>query len=455
MPNDIHHGPAVSKSAQRNDWRILILLGFGTIIVRCLMIRAIWPGDILRHGGDGIQYYAYAMDVLHKPDWLTTHLGIVPPLYPLFLAAVYGVCGESTANATYAQTVFAGLTSVLIYLIGRTVFRKRAVGILAACWFAVYPLAAYQNARLMRETLILLLVALVVYLLLSLREKLKMGRVIGMSAAYTALIHVDPRFLFYGPFIILFIVTRYRFRLAGWKNAGICFLTVALLSVPWLVRNYVTYNEIILIDTRVLRSICMQSRAAKFHGGDTPTNKVIADRYRTEEERALGLPVGRTKRQPELTYADYDKHRAEVDEATDTIGKRVRLKWKNAWWVLTEFWRVYRFRDQQRPWPDRRTAHTWSLSHNLASIATFGPLLLLTPLGAYWCFRRHRAAAWILVSPLVLHTLLHLTQGARCRYRLPIAPLLMLLSAFTVVSILEKIRSRSSRTGSIVADSCR
>jgi len=437
MTNEITPGTASKNWRKQGEWRILLLLALGTIAVRWLMVTVLLPGDPLTKLSDGFQYYSYAMYVLHDPGWFTKHIGVVPPGYPLFLAAVYRLFDEAPINGIYAQMVLDGFTSPVIYLIGRNVFNKRMVGILAACWFAVYPFAVYGSSRLFRETLIILLLMLVAHALLGLRERLKMRRVIWMACAYTLLIHTDPRFLFYVPFIALFLLSRCRFGRQGWKAAGAYVLTVVFLSAPWTVRNYLTYEEFVIIDTRSLGYMGFRTRAGQYKAA-TERSEALRKQYDGKRETS-------SDRHPELDGVDWEKHRAETRAATDTIGKKIRLQWENAWWNLTEFWRLYRFEDQKRPWPDLRTAYTWSLSHNLSSIATFGPLLLLAPLGAYWCFRRHRAAAWILVGPLILHTLLHLTQWARCRYRLPMDPLLMLLSAYAVTCIWDGIRSRSNR----------
>ena len=437
MTNEM--GTAAKNWRKQGEWRILLLLALGTMAVRWLMVTVIWPGDPLTRYGDGFQYYSYTMYILHDPDWFTKHIGVVPPGYPFFLAGVFKLCGDKPVNGVYAQMVLAGFTSSVIYLIGRSVFNKRInkriVGILAACWFAIYPQAVYESAVLIRETLIILLVMLVVYALLRLRRCLGIGRVVLMSAVYTLLVHTDPRFLFYVPFIMLFLLSWCRFRRQGWKAAGAYVLTVVLLSVPWSVRNYLTYNEVLLVDTRTLGLANI---------GDPHRYTAHTERYNAIRA-AYKAENHRTERHPELTGIDWEKHRTEIRAAKSTFPKRLQLQLRNARWNLVEFWRLYRFEDQKRPWPDLRIARAWSLSHNLASIAAFGPLLLLMPLGAYWCFRRHRAAAWILVSPLILHTLLHMLQWARCRYRLPIDPLLMLLSAFAITCIWDRIRLRPNR----------
>jgi tetratricopeptide (TPR) repeat protein len=85
--------------------------------------------------------------------------------YAFFLAALYRVFGESFTAVRLVQAVLGGLTSLLVYRIGATLF-NRAAGAVAGVIFSLMSLAIFFTGELNETTLLVFLVVLSSYLLL-------------------------------------------------------------------------------------------------------------------------------------------------------------------------------------------------------------------------------------------------------------------------------------------------
>ena len=412
-----------------SEKRIFLVIFLMVSIFRAFTIATIFNGDPFAHSGDAAQYHYFALSIAQNPGWVGMHLGVVPPLYPFFIAAVYTVAGECPLCALYAQCLLAGLTAGLIFLMGKRLFGT-PVGVLSALFLMVHPSAMTWGGMLIRETLILLTFALTLFATLEIRQGLTNRRVILLGAAYSLLIHTDPRFLFYAPFLALYLFIPRRPGKWGWKPAFLLTFVTILLMVPWTVRNFIAYDEFVLIDTRTLGFIQMKgvedisylkpppeiAEISRLHGAlpavDPPGP--------ASEETTVKTPVTEMDSRPERGHA--------LDKARENF---------------LEFWRVCRFRDGHSP----KFMPKWSRSHNYGSVLYFAPLLLLTAVGGFLSWRLDRTTTVILLFPLLGHTLLHVvTPFANTRYRLPIELPMILISMYALVWILFRIFRKDYRT---------
>lgn len=87
---------------------------------------------------------------------------IRPPVYPLFLAAIYWTFGHDVRPVKLIQIILSALTSVVIFLIGRIALDETTgfwAGILCSVW---PPLIVYSTI-IMSETLYTFLLAVTMY----------------------------------------------------------------------------------------------------------------------------------------------------------------------------------------------------------------------------------------------------------------------------------------------------
>jgi hypothetical protein len=324
---------------------------------------------------------------------------------------------------------------ILIYLFSRKLFNQK-VALFAFFWSGIYVFYLRYVPRLLRETLVFFLVVAFFYgLYIYLVEKPGSARALAAaSLIFVILIHTDPRYLFYLPFLAVFFVVYQPFWPGMRKYILFLILTLALMA-PWTIRNFKAYGGFILINTRTLDLRSADSRNRAEHGNrinlkifrtGKRTSTSNKD-YPTETERQLikqGLnPNGRTSQEIQAIKDD-------VYPTTSFLA--------NKWYQMREFWRPIRLKAEYRPFPDCRFAY-WSLKHNLSSLLCYGLLLPFMFYAMVDLGRRKYRYLLFLLFPLVIQNLLHVLQWALTRYRVPVDAFIIMLAGYGIVRLYEKL----------------
>jgi 4-amino-4-deoxy-L-arabinose transferase-like glycosyltransferase len=179
--------------------------------------------NVLADSGRYLQPFQYAY--LHHAIPTTEK----PPLYPTLLALPSLVGLDSYAAHRVLSCLFGAAAVVLIGMLGRRVGGVR-IGLLAAAIAAVYPALWMLDASLRSESLYLPLIALVLLLAYE-RRFVWLGVALGLAALTRseALLLVP---------LMLLALPRPRLKPAL-VVVGCCFVVIA----PWLVRNWITFDQ--------------------------------------------------------------------------------------------------------------------------------------------------------------------------------------------------------------------
>jgi len=172
-----------------------------------------------------------------------------PPLYPAFLALIYfltGVDPDRFFTARIAQAFLSAVLAPLTYLIARKVFPENERGARIASWVIVfYPLLVIYPLSLATENLFFVLVLLSVLALLkssetrAARHFLLAGILIGLAALTRSV------FLAFGGLAVLWVF----FSLGERQKAALLFLTVTLVTLPWMIRNSIMHRQLTGIES--------------------------------------------------------------------------------------------------------------------------------------------------------------------------------------------------------------
>lgn len=165
------------------------------------------------------------------------------PLYPMFLAALYRFFGHDQQAVRVVQALISSLSVLLIYAIGRAVFHER-VGVIASALAAIYPPFISYSGWLLTETLsVFLLLALVYALIRAIHYSPRAARwmVAGVLGGLLALNREEMLVV-----VGLLALALWRLRIS--RRLLVAFVLAALATMlPWTVRNYVVFHELILV----------------------------------------------------------------------------------------------------------------------------------------------------------------------------------------------------------------
>lgn len=306
------------------------------------------------------------------------------PGYPLLLAIVFLVGNSTIWTAIVLQALLGAVTVLIVYQLGSRLF-DRPVGLLSALWLCIYVHHVHYASVLIRDTTTTLLFVLLCYLLAKRFEQMRTA--IWTGLVFTLLIHVEPLFLIFLPFILLFLVLRATGH--GFLNLQYSFLvaaTVLALSIPWTVRNYMVYHEFVPISLE-------GSRYTR------PVLKIIT------------------------TGSPWDEPAVEAGAARERSGFLANTG---------EFWRVVRLRGDGEP--------AWSLRHNVISIVNYGLMIPFVLAALVFGFRRRRRAVAVLAGSAFLYYLIRAFYGADERSRLIIEPLLIVLAFYGLTEVVRRLR---------------
>jgi len=132
---------------------LLLLLAIGLRVGVALQFEAHHPqanAPVI----DERSYVEWGARIAAEGEWLGDEVFFQEPLYPYFIGAVYSVFGEGLTTLRLLQCVLGGLTTFLLWRLGRRAF-GRLEGWIAAAAFAVYPPALLLPCLLLKPNLFL------------------------------------------------------------------------------------------------------------------------------------------------------------------------------------------------------------------------------------------------------------------------------------------------------------
>jgi 4-amino-4-deoxy-L-arabinose transferase-like glycosyltransferase len=170
------------------------------------------------------------------------------PAYPLFLAAVYALAGDSHLAVVAAHVLLDALTCVVLFVIARSLYETRFAAA-AVLLYIVYPFAAYYTVSLLTEPLFTLLLA--VTLLQAERASRRGGAAAFLlTGGLVGIATLCRTSIMYFPIVI---VVRQLRAARSVRRAATALAAVAagmlVVLLPWAVRNYRATGEIVLVGT--------------------------------------------------------------------------------------------------------------------------------------------------------------------------------------------------------------
>ena len=234
---------------ERHDLRFLVILFVVALALRLIPISLTTDMGIALD--DMVQYDALAESIRLGKGY--TWYGGIPtafraPLYPLFLALIYSAVGHQFLAARIVQAAVGALLPLVVYVLGRRIFDSRVA--VAAAWLMVfYPMFLVYPLALATENLFFLLVPLTLLCLIRAMDTSR-GSYYALAGLLLALC-ILTRSVISG-FVVLLLTWLWYYipkKRDALKNWGLILLPVAMLTVPWSVRNSLLLGQFALVES--------------------------------------------------------------------------------------------------------------------------------------------------------------------------------------------------------------
>jgi 4-amino-4-deoxy-L-arabinose transferase-like glycosyltransferase len=397
---------------------LLILAIFLGLVLRVGAWNQKANTDRLQYSTDSVQYTALAKNLLagngyRGADHMLAKKGeltaFYAPAYPIFIAGLYAVFGQSEKVVLIAHVLLGLLSIYLVYLLGARLYSETA-GVIAALIFGLIPQIVHYEFLLISETLFIFLVLIIAILMVdvlndensSLRQYVLIGLLLGVAYLCRQTVLILP--------LVFSVAVWFKRKDKGvaWvaKRLSIFAVLVLLVIMPWAVRNYVVFGE--------------------FMFGTTTAPATLWWGTYEETGKELGPLIDDYKRKHP------DKGEVEMSHMMSAEAK-TRLSSMNLSQLSTMM--LHRLR-RMFGYPAKHV--------NIRGVQTrtgvFYTFLYLGILGFFASARRHpeRAMfAWF----IVLTFSLHMATLAVFRYSMPMVPFLVIGLSYCLVKLFESMRA--------------
>lgn len=356
---------------------------------------------------DAGTYHALAVHMLAGDGFTMdgeTPSRVRTPGYSVFLALIYVVFGANPTLAVVIQALICSVTIYVVYCLTRHIFDHRTAT-LAALMTATYPALIYYDTRLLREGITTTLLAITVYIALRYQgqAKLKHAGYIGMLLAAVSMIR--PETILVG-IPVIYLMYKPQINIQNlWRPALLVALPIALVWVPWTARNYAHFGSLSPITAGIGSTMWFGNQWSAIGGEDR----------KKEDHSKLQAKTSRI-----LNENITSGNEANVDR---TFTKMVieDLKTRPSWFLSMIGNKAILF------WKDANgVKKTLPNIHPLLALGVniYYYFLLMLALVSLTT-KRGRELALVVFTYMAIYAILHV----RNRYRVPILPLVLILSS--------------------------
>ena len=310
-----------------------------------------------------------------------------PPLYPLFIAWIYGTLGYEPLAVRLLQAVLSAATCLVPFALARSAYGERA-GLYAALLTACHPLFIFFSGVFMAETLLLLCTGLALWCVQRVVDQSNVPNAVGLGIILGLGALCKPVLLVWVP--LLFVVlwrAGAKNRTRGVVRMAVVFFTLVLTIVPWTLRNKQVSGHFVPISTNLGINLLVghEPSATGRYSDD-------ADYWQMVREIAGG------EEDPVLRDALVARHalRGMVAQPLRTV-RLAAIKVVSLWVPFGQDPSIIR----------------------VTALGLMGISVLLLGAIGLW-HMRHSSVCWSALSLLVALTVVHALFFAHIRFRLPI-----------------------------------
>lgn len=351
------------------------------------------------------------------------------PLYNYFLGFIYWLTNDSIALARFIQLVIGTATAPLVYLIAKEVFDRRVALVAAILVLFTGDIVYFEGELVLEATANWLVLATLLCLAIYSRSKSLPGLLCaGLLTGLAIIDRPNTAMLIPAAILILWKLTEKNLRL---KHAA-SFAGVMLIPIMLVLLHNVTRTEpAFTIATQGGINFYIGNNSEADGVSAVMPGKLGSSWQYSDIEYLAEATEGRQLSSSEVSAHYFDK-------GMDFVFSHP-LEWLKL--SIKKLYLLFSGEDIS----NNRNLPAFKEEVFLFQVLPIG-MGILAPLGLIGMFaaRRSKLAAAMMLF-VVLYALSFVAFFVNSRFRLPLLPLLAIFSAFTLVAVFEKFKSRSFR----------
>ncbi len=391
----------MQRSIPLNSPPRLFILLFAALALRVSAAIVFDPPMI----SDDRDYHRIALSIVNGEGFA---IGGIPtayrlPAYPVFLAGVYWVFGESGLAVRFLQALIDALSCLLVYVLGRRLLQERSA--LTAAWiYAVLPITILYTTVRMSETVV---TALVLLFFVTLPDDPKDFRRFVLSGVVAGCAVLSRSTAMLLPLTVLVLPSLSgRLSVERVRPFAITAGVMLLILAPWMIRNEAMFDRFALTSNGGVNfwmgNHSGASGSYSFPPGN-PLDLVTDDFERSDLGYRLGL----------------DFWRDEPVAAIILTSKKIAHFFAADYWMAT----VQTTTADWRP-PDRAVKEFRQLPLSLLAALQFPFVaIMICAIPGFVLLSRNARRTWMpVIIVCVLWIGAHVVMYGGARYRFPLYP---------------------------------
>lgn len=390
------------------------------ITLLALALRLVYLYSYLIKGlpivGDSVGYLKWIGNVSNG-DWLNPDMSFAPGMS--ILGFIFTKLFGNPVIGFYVYNVIVTTLIVpTLYYLGKELFSKN-IGLLLAIWAIFYRDFITFGVFVLKEpTLFLFLPVALLFFIRGLKGRNRYINFVLSAFSFIWLIHMDERYFIYFPLFILAFIFMKPFNLnAIIKASGLWVTVVLILMIPWGIRNYLTFGEVVILSSRTT------AFTSKVWGTD------LAKMHFSESGRDIY-----TCTSPAEAEAFGKKHGI-VPYEFGIVESRIK--------AFVNFWQPTFFKPTFIQYGFR--PRIFSFTHNVSGLLFYGIFIPFYLIGMMLLIKKkYYLALWIAVIPIT-HSLMHAYMvWPLTRYRTPMNFIVVMIGLWCFQQIFFYFKKRNA-----------
>ncbi|MCP4650994.1 MAG: tetratricopeptide repeat protein [PVC group bacterium] len=231
--------------SSKRDIILLILIVLVSLTVRGVYLHQLQSTPLFGFFSADSYLYNILARQIQQGNFTSLDSTCMNPLYPVFLAVLYYILGQTFIVVAIFQIALDLITCLMLYFIAIRVFKRKSVGLIAAFIYSCYGIAIFFTGFLLGTTLVTFLYVLLMFMVLSAydRDSRVLWLCSGIIAGLSLLLRAN--LLIFLPFLIFWY----------WNSTGhtlkrkvvamlLLIFGICIALLPFAIRNYKIENRI-------------------------------------------------------------------------------------------------------------------------------------------------------------------------------------------------------------------